>query len=162
MLASPPAAPGLSFAFEERVSLSAPLVIGPVPAGLRRIVPVGAGTFSGPGYQGEGIEGKIIPGGADWQILRTDGIDELHARYTLETIRGELIYVMVQGIRTGPDDVMRRLRSGEVVDPSLYYFRGSATLETSSPELGWMTRCCFVISGERYPAEVVIRFWRVL
>ena len=155
-------APGLAFAFEERVALSAPIVIGPIPAGIRRIIPVGAGTFSGPGFQGEGIAGKIIPGGADWQILRTDSVDELHARYTLETDRGELIYVMVQGIRSGPEDVIQRIRSGQVVDPAQYYFRGTATLETSSPDLGWMTRSVFIISGERYPAEVVIRFWRVL
>ena len=155
-------APGLVFAFEERVSLAPPLVIGPVPAGLRRIIPIGSGTFEGPGYQGEGLAGKIVPGGADWQILRHDGVDDLQARYTLETNRGELIYVNVQGMRTGPDDVMHRVRAGEVVDPSLYYFRGSAIFETSSPELGWMTRSVFVISGERYPSEVVIRFWRVL
>jgi hypothetical protein len=162
MSASPPAAPGLVYAFEERVALSPPLVIGPVPAGLRRIIPIAAGTFEGPGYQGEGLAGKIVPGGADWQILRNDFVDELQARYTLETNRGELIYVMVQGIRTGPEEVMLRLRAGEVVDPSLYYFRGSAILETSAPDLGWMTRSAFVIGGERYPSEVVIRFWRVL
>ena len=161
MSSSAPVAPRLAFAFEERVALAAPLVIGPIAAGLRRIIPIGEGTFAGPGYQGEGIRGRIVPGGADWQILRTDGVDELHARYTLETDRGELIYVMVQGMRTGPEDVMRRLRSGEAVDPAQYYFRGAATLETSSPELGWMMHSIFVISGERYPSEVVIRFWRV-
>ena len=152
----PPSPPGLVFAFEERVALRTPLVIGPIAAGIRRVIPIGEGTFEGPE-----IAGKILPGGADWQILRTDGIDELHARYTLETNRGELIYVVVDGIRSGPDDIMQRLRSGQIVDPSLYYFRGSARLETSAPELGWMNRSVFIISGERYPAEVVIRFWRV-
>ena len=157
-----PAAPGLQFAFEERVGLAPPLVIGPVAAGVRRIVPIGAGTFEGPGFEGEGIRGRIVPGGADWQILRSDAIDELHARYTLETDRGALIYVLVRGMRSGPRDVMERLRSGEVVDPALYYFRGAATLETSAAELLWMMRSVFIISGERYPSEVVIRFWRLL
>lgn len=162
MADSPPKAPGLVFTFEERVALAPPIVIGPQPAGLRRIIPVAEGTFDGPGYQGEGIAGRIVPGGADWQILRNDMVDELHARYTLETNHGELIYVMVQGMRSGPDDVIRRLRAGETVDPSKYYFRGTATLETASPELGWMSKSMFIISGERYPSEVVIRFWRVL
>src|SRR5437867_754337 len=138
-MAHPPA-PGLVFTFEERVGLAPPLVIGPIASGIRRIVPIGEGSFEGPGFNGEGIKGRIIPVGADWQILRTDGIDELHARYTLETDRGELIYVLVQGIRTGPPEVMQQIRSGVAVDPSLYYFRGAATIETSAPELGWMTR----------------------
>ena len=149
--AAPPA-PGLQFAFEARVDLGTPQEIG-----QRRVIPITGGTFAGPG-----IKGRVLNGGADWQILRTDGIDELHARYTLETNRGELIYVVVDGIRSGPDDIMQRLRSGQIVDPSLYYFRGSARLETSAPGLGWMNRSVFIISGERYPAEVVIRFWRVL
>jgi hypothetical protein len=162
MPASTSAPPGLQLAFEERAGLAPPLVIGPVPAGVRRIIPIGAGVFEGPGFAGEGIRGRIVPGGADWQILRSDGVDQLHARYTLETDRGALIYVMVEGMRAGPQDTMARLRSGEVVDPAQYYFRGTATLETSDAELQWMTRSMFVISGERYPSEVVIRFWRVL
>ena len=157
-----PSPPGFQLAFEERVGLAQPLVIGPMAAGVRRIIPIEAGAFEGPGFDGEGIRGRIVPGGADWQILRADGIDELHARYTLQTDRGALIYVLVRGMRSGPAEVMERLRSGEVVDPSLYYFRGAATLETSASELQWMTRSLFVISGERYPTEVVIRFWRLL
>ena len=157
MPTSVPAPPGFEFAFEERVGLAPPLVIGPVAAGIRRIVPIGEGTFEGPT-----LRGRIVPGGADWQILRSDGVDELHARYTLETDRGALIYVLVNGLRTGPPEVIEKLRAGEIVDPSQYYFRGAATIETSAPELLWMTRSIFVIDGQRYPSEVVIRFWRVL
>jgi hypothetical protein len=161
-MASALAPPQLALAFEERVGLAPPMVIGPVAAGIRRIVPVGEGTFEGPGFDGEGIKGRIVPGGADWQILRSDGVDELHARYTLETEKKELIYAEVKGIRSGPAEVMSRLRAGETVDPSLYYFRGTATIETSAPALLWMTKSAFVITGERYPAQVVIRFWRLL
>jgi hypothetical protein len=152
-----PAGPGLEFAFEERVALSKPLVIGPTAAGLRRVIPIAGGTFEGPK-----LKGRVLEGGADWQILRNDGIDELHARYTLETDGGALIYVLAQGLRTGPAEIMQRLRSGEVVDPSLYYFRCAVTFETGAPELQWLTRSLFVASGQRYPSEVVIRFWKVL
>src|SRR5262245_22206118 len=131
--------PHLEFVFEERVGLSKPLVIGPTAAGLRRVIPIAGGTFEGPG-----LKGRVLDGGADWQILRNDGIDELHARYTLETDGGSLIYVLAQGLRTGPPDVMQRLRSGEVVDPSLYYFRAAVTFETGAPELQWLTRSLFI------------------
>lgn len=149
--------PGLEFAFEERVGLSKPLVIGLTAAGIRRVIPIAGGTFEGPA-----LKGRVLEGGADWQILRHDGIDELHARYTLETDNGALIYVLAQGLRTGPAEVMQKLRSGELVDSSLYYFRAAVTFETGAPELQWLTRSLFVATGERYPSEVVIRFWKVL
>ena len=47
------------------------------------------------------------------------------------------------------------------VDPSLVYFRTVPKFETSAPELQWLTRNVFIGTGERYPNEVVIRFWRV-
>jgi hypothetical protein len=153
---SPPV-PGLEFVLEERVDLSPPIVIGRTPAGLRRIIPIQSGTFEGPR-----LRGKVLAGGADWQVLRPDGVDELHARYTLETDQGALIYVKVDGLRSGSPEVMERLRVGETVDPSLYYFRGVPVFETAAPELEWLTRSIFVLTGERYPSQVVIRFWRVL
>ena len=101
------------------------------------------------------------PGGADWQIVRADGFTELDTRYTIETDKGQLIYVQNPGVRSAPPDVMKKLLAGEVVDPALVYFRTQPKFETSAPELQWITRSLFVGMGERYPSEVVIRFFRV-
>jgi hypothetical protein len=79
----------------------------------------------------------------------------------LETDKGQIIYVQNAGIRHAAPEVMKRLLAGESVDPSLVYFRTVPTFETSSPELQWLTRAIFVGSGERYPNDVRIRFWRV-
>jgi hypothetical protein len=51
------------FAFEARVSVQTPLVVGKSSHGLRRIVPITGGTFEGPN-----IRGRVVPGGADWQF----------------------------------------------------------------------------------------------
>ena len=115
-----------------------------------------AGTFEGPG-----IQGRVLPGGADWQIVRADGVADLDTRYTLETDDGKLIYVQNPGIRHAPPEVTARLMKGEPVDPSLVYFRSAPKFETSAPELAWLTRSIFVGTGERYPADVVIRFWKL-
>jgi len=149
-------APGLVFAFEARVEVGPPLEVGQLPRGLRRIVPILRGTFEGPG-----IKGRVMPGGADWQIIGADGFSELDTRYTLETDTGRVIYVQNAGIRHAPPDVMQRLLRGETVDPALVYFRTIPKFETSAPELQWLTRSVFVGTGERYPSEVVIKFWRV-
>jgi hypothetical protein len=151
-----PPAPGLVFAFEARVEVGPPLEVGQLPRGTRRIVPILRGTFAGPG-----IKGRVLPGGADWQLIGADGFSELDTRYTLETDAGRIIYVQNAGIRHAPPEVMQRLLRGEAVDPKLVYFRTVPRFETSAPELQWLTRSVFVGTGERYPTEVVIRFWRV-
>lgn len=151
-----PPAPGLVFAFELRATVAAPTELGQVASGRRRIVEITGGTFEGPG-----IKGKVRPGGADWQIVRADGFTELDTRYTIETDKGQLIYVQNAGMRHAPPDVMQKLLAGETVDPKLVYFRTVPKFETSAPDLQWLTRAVFVGTGERYPSEVVVRFWRV-
>ena len=151
-----PPAPGLVFAFELRVTVGTPVMVGQMPRGQRRIVSILGGTFEGPN-----IKGKVVPGGADWQIIRADGFSELDTRYTLETEKGQLIYVQNAGMRHAAPAVMEKLLKGETVDPKLVYFRTIPTFETAAADLQWLTRAVFIGTGERYPTEVVIRFWRV-
>jgi hypothetical protein len=151
-----PQAPELSFAFEVVVEVADPTVVGTLPNGTRRIVDILGGTFEGPN-----IKGRVVPGGADWQLIREDGFTDIDARYTLETDQGDLIYVSNIGIRHAPPEVMSRLNAGEVVDQSQIYFRAVPKFETDAPELEWLMKSIFVATGERYPNGVIIRFWRV-
>ena len=148
--------PGLVFAFELRAQLGPPMELGQVPAGRRRIVPILGGTFAGPD-----LRGTILPGGADWQIVRADGFTELDTRYTIETDAGAKVYVQNAGIRHAPPAITEKLLAGQMVDPSQVYFRTVPVFETSAPELQWMTRAIFVGSGERRPSDVIVRFWRL-
>ena len=99
--------------------------------------------------------------GADSQLIRDDGLTEADARYTLETEEGILIDVRNRGLRHAAPEVMRKLLAGERVDPALVYFRSPPTFQTTAPDLQILTRSVFVGTGERYPNEVVLRFWRV-
>ena len=150
-----PAPPKLTYAFELRATVATPTELGQVTNGRRRIIDIAGGVVDGM------IKGKVRQGGADWQIVRADGFTELDTRYTIETDKGQLIYVQNPGIRHAPPDVMKKLLAGEAVDPALVYFRTQPKFETSAPELQWITRALFVGVGERYPSEVVIRFYRV-
>lgn len=153
-----PTPPGLEFAFEVRAEVADPLVVGELPNGTRRIIDILGGTVEGPG-----ISGKILPGGADWQMIRReDGFTDVDARYTIETDSGSIIYVQNIGIRHAPPDVMRRLNAGETVDQSEIYFRAVPKFETGDPDLEWLMRSIFVCTGERYPNGVIIRFFRLL
>ena len=80
--------PALEFIFSAHVTVDPALDLGDVGKGGRRIVPIAGGNFSGPQ-----LRGQVLPGGADWQVLRSDGTAELEARYTLRTDDGVLIYV---------------------------------------------------------------------
>jgi hypothetical protein len=152
----PPSAPRLTFALELRVQVGPPTELGQVPRGRRRIIPILGGTFEGPG-----IRGKVLPGGADWQIVRADGLAELDTRYSLQTDQGQLIYIQNAGMRHAPPEITAKLLAGQDVDPTKVYFRTIPTFETSAPELQWLTRAIFVATGERHPTEVVIRVWKL-
>ena len=153
---SDPQPPKLSLAMTLTVQVGPPTELGEVPRGRRRIIPILGGTFEGPS-----VRGKVVPGGADWQIVRADGLAELDTRYMLQTDAGSLVYIQNAGIRHAPPDVTKKLLAGQPVDPSQVYFKTVPTFETSAPELQWLTRSIFVGTGERRPTEVVIRVWRV-
>lgn len=145
------------FVFEVRVTVDAPQDLGETAAGRRRVVAITGGTFAGPR-----LRGVVAPGGADWQIIRPDGVAELDARYWLRTDDGISIAVINRALRHGPPAVMARLAVGEAVDPGLYYFRGTPTLHAPTGPYDWLNRSIFVCEGVREPALVVIRVFEVL
>lgn len=149
--------PKLEFIFAAQVSVGAPLDLGDVGRGGRRIVPITGGDFSGARMRGE-----VVPGGADWQVLRGDGVAELEARYTLRTDDGRLIYVRNLAVRHGPPEAMAALAAGRPVDPTRYYFRGATFFETSAQHYAWLSRHIVVCTGERAPDSVKLKFYQLL
>jgi hypothetical protein len=151
-----PIEPSLRLLYTSSVEVDPPMIVGATTYGERRIIPIKGGSFAGPR-----LSGKILPGGADWQVIRTDGTAELEARYTLETDDGALIYVLNQGIRSGSKEVMGRLARGEKVHASEYYFRTRPVFETGAPKYQWLHNIVAVATGERLPAEVIITVYEV-
>jgi hypothetical protein len=146
------------YAFTVRARLDAPIVVGEGPEGLRRFVPITGGTFSGPL-----LNGKVVPGSGDWQVVRANGVLLAEAKYTLQTPDGGLIAVTNRGLRHGPPEVMERLARGETVSPDTYYFRTSALFE--APVGGandWVNRTLFVATAEREPNTAIVHFFKVL
>ncbi|MFO1361175.1 MAG: DUF3237 domain-containing protein [Burkholderiales bacterium] len=155
-MAFEPTKPQLELAFHARIAVAAPRSLGRTPAGERRIIDIVGGEVSGPR-----LSGRILPGGADWQILRDDGTAVLEARYTIEAADRSLVYVRNFGFRHGPPDLLMRIGRGEEVDPALYYFRGAPAFETAAPELAWLNRTVTVCSGVRTRDRVILDFYAV-
>ena len=105
---------------------TAPLVtVGAVPHGTRSIFPITGGTF-----EGARLRGRVLPGGADWALLRSDGMTELDLRITLETDDGALIHMTFDGLR------------GDA------YFRTIPRFETAATKYLFLNRIVAVGSGE--------------
>ncbi len=156
MEATFPAEPELEFVFEVRARVSAPLELGEAGGLVRRIVPIDGGDVDGPGLRGE-----VVPGGADWQAIRTDGLTQILARYVIRAQDGTMISVENKGVRRAAPETMRRLLAGERVDPSLIYFRAAPTFEAPAGPHGWLSENLFVSAGKRAPDGVEIRVYKV-
>lgn len=131
--------------------------LGLTPHGRRRIIPILSGTVKGPL-----LEAEVVPGGADWQYVRSDGVLELEARYSILTKDGTEIAITNRGLRRAPPEIMDRLSRGEVVDPALVYFRTVLTFEAPAGSHQWLNRSVFIATAARFPDKVQIRVFEVL
>jgi hypothetical protein len=138
------------------ITLAPPQELGESPLGRRRIIGITGGRFSG-----ERLSGRVLPGGADWQVIRSDGVADLDARYTLETADGAMIYVRNRGYRHGPPDIIKQLAAGQDLDPALYYMRTALRFETGDARYAWLNRIICVATGARRPAAVELDVFEV-
>lgn len=121
-------APMLTRIADVTILVGQPITVGETPDGLRRVVPILGGRMSGPRLQG-----AVLPAGADYQLIRSDGYTKLDARYLVRLDDGAMIYIVNTGVRFGPPDIMARIVRGEPVDPAQVYFRTTPRFETASP-----------------------------
>ena len=140
-----------------QVFVAPPQKLGAVPHGTRVIAPITSGTF-----EGARLHGRVLAGGGDWTLLRSDGVLELDLRITLETDEGALIYMSSFGLRHGPPEVLAALANGESVDPSKYYFRTTPRFETSASQYAFLNRLIAISSGDRRPSGPIYTIDEVL
>jgi hypothetical protein len=135
--------PAVEFAYEAIVTLEAGTPVGETPWGPRNRIPITGGTFEGPS-----IRGTVLPGGMDWQLIRTDGFVEVYADYMMQADDGALIHVINMGV----------LGQG--------YSRTTPRFEAPSGPHEWLNQAVFVgtiglAQGMDVPA-VRIRVWKVV
>ncbi len=143
--------PNLSHVCDLEVDLDPILEMGAGRAGQRRIVPIIGGRVAGPR-----LNGRILNLGADWQTVFADGMAELDTRYAIKTDDGALIEIRNYGLRHGPPEVIAAIARGEEVDPSTYYMRTHARLESGDARYTWVNRTLFVGNGARLAGKVVV------
>lgn len=141
------------FVFEARVNIAAAVTIGQSSYGLRRLIPITGGSFSGPR-----ISGEVVPGGADYQTVRPDGVTAVEARYTLRAGDGALIYIANRGI------LVRGPAQADAPAP-ISYVRTVPEFEAPIGPHDWLNRAVFVGSLDASQAaagRVIIRVFQLL
>ena len=151
------AAPALKHFADLAIEVGTPIEVGAVGHGQRRVIPVLGGTCVARDWRA-----KVLPGGADFQLIVNERMARLEARYVLETEAGDRIYVKNDAVRTASPEVMAQLVRGELVDPAAVYFRCVPSFEASAASLGWMMERVFLGAGMRRPENVVMRFFEVM
>jgi hypothetical protein len=149
-----PPTPQLEYLTRLTVNVGRPVEVGETHAGRRRVIPILGGMARGPAFNG-----KVLPGGADFQLVRSETVSDLDARYVVETDDGEHLFVTNLAYRTGrPEDIAALLR-GEPVPAERIYFRCSPRFEVSGHRLSWLESTVVIGSGRREPDSVVIDLW---
>jgi hypothetical protein len=131
-------------ALEIYVTLTDKLFMGQTDAGERAIVPITGGYF-----RGEGIQGIVLPGGADWQLIRRDGVQEIVAQYAIQTDNGSIIQVDNRGISFTDEGDRYRLTAPKFHAPEGQH--------------DWLNKTLFVgtITSIAEPRAVIIRAYKL-
>jgi hypothetical protein len=142
------AIPGVEFAFSAKVLLEPGREIGATPYGMRRRIAIIGGTFEGPM-----IKGRVIGGGADWQLERADHYTLIEADYMIEADDGTQIHVRNTG-----------LTNSRVPGVKSRYLRTVPVFEAPDGPHAWLNQSVFVgslqsVSGG--PPSVIVHVFRL-
>ena len=146
------------------VLIAAPIEVGATPQGLRRMIPITAGLVTpAPGCPAArpGLAGRVLAGGADFQLIVGGTTAHLDARYALALDDGTHVFVHNTALRFATAEATARLVRGEPVAAHEVYFRCQPRFETAAPQWAWLMQSQFIGSGVRLPDAVHMRFFRV-
>ncbi|HVL56496.1 MAG TPA: DUF3237 domain-containing protein [Burkholderiaceae bacterium] len=148
--------PKLEHVADLEVFVDAPIEVGATDGGLRRLIAITGGTVAGPK-----LRGRVLPGGADFQIVRPDSVAVLDARYVIELDDGTRAFVSNRALRRATPELTAKLMRGEPVDPALVYFRCVPEFEVPPGRWRWLAESVFVGTGARRPDRVELSIYRM-
>ena len=140
------AVPGLTHLFTMRAALGARLDGGDGPLGRRVFNAASGGEFAG-----ARLRGAVVPGSADWMLIRRDGSMAIDARVILQTDDGATIHMTYAGRAIFPADVLVDVRDParrHLIDPARYYFRTTPLFETGAEVYAWLNDLVCVATGQ--------------
>lgn len=145
-----PAAPQLEYVMQLKVRLGKTYTIENTQYGKRTVVPITGGTFEGPL-----LRGTILNGGADYQLSRSAGRNELEAIYSIQTHDGVYIHVRNRGIVVNGKNA-----SGT---PTTYFKAAPIFEAPSDSKYSWLNDALFICEPEFSPhfKGVILNIWKI-
>ena len=136
-----------SHAFDVRINFDKRWTWGPVSGGASHgYTSVGVGST----VYGPRLNGKVVDySGADWPVIRPDGVVELNAHYMIESDDGARIYIRNQGYVHGPIYAPGQPRHEAPAVAA--YFRCTPYFRAPEGPYGWLNRTVVVGVGKRVP-----------
>jgi hypothetical protein len=152
----------LEHIFDVRIDFHERRVFGPLPGGGNQgYTSVKTGVVEGPRLTGRVLDYS----GADWALVRTDGVVELNAHYLLEASDGTLIYIRNLGYVYGAaPPVPGAGAAAAATPPRTSYFRCTPYFRAPQGPHEWLNRTVIVGGGERRtnPDHSLFRYYAVL
>jgi hypothetical protein len=148
VLTPPDYNPSVEFAFTIFATIADPYTVGDTPIGQIRAIPITGGEV-----RGSGIAGRVIPGGADWQRSRADGVTEIEATYAIELDDGTLVKVINRGLIVRESELR----------PA--YFRTAIEFTAPNGPHQWLNEAIFLCSAglvEDRPGTVQVDVYKLI
>jgi hypothetical protein len=134
------------FLFEITAYLKPPPTLASISRGERKAVYTIGGRIQGPQ-----IQAKILSGGADWFLLRPDGVGELAVRVLAHLEDRTVLSITCSGYFVASEDVWARIFARETVASSEYSYRVALRFETRHERYSWLTSTVAVGTGRVGP-----------
>lgn len=138
------------YVFTIEADITEALQMGETVDGVRRAIPITGGRV-----YGKDITGEVLPGGADYQVDRSDGSTQIRAVYMIKTEDGAIINVVNEGLIIPPG----------VSDNDQFYFRTAPQFIAPNGKYGWLNNSIFVCTVRFLPSApntVMIDVYKVL
>lgn len=139
--------PASDYVFTIRATIAEAMTVGATARGSIRAIPITGGTV-----EGDRLRGRVVPGGADWQRTRDDGVTELEATYAIELDDQTLVKVVNRGIIAAQTEGER-------------YFRTAVQFTAPAGPHAWLNEALFLCRAGLDPERtdtVVVEVYKLV
>ena len=139
-----------------KVRVEAPIEIGKVLTGVRRIFHATGGEF-----EGDRVRGTVLPGGGEWFLQGDGSVGQADVRLLLQTDAGAHIYVRYTGVLDFNETAMAAITAGRATNFGDNLFLTHVRFEASDPSCDWLTQTIAVAEGRMHPDCVEYAIYEV-
>jgi hypothetical protein len=142
--------------FQMKATVEAPIEIGPMPIGTRRVFNATGGSF-----KGERLNGTVLPGGGEWFLESGEGFGQVDVRLMLRTDDDVHIYLRYSGVMDFNEVVGGKLAAGQSTEYGDNRFLTQVRMECADPKYAWLATTIAVGEGRMHPDCVEYAIYEV-